>query len=190
MSKMFPFSTPFLIKSLRWSMPPMRALEFAKMEVLDMLTMELKAKGRIWTQKWGRPFVEIAEEHIRVHPNPDLSNEEHLNIHAEVIATMDWLGASYKDAANHLYLAKVAKLKAVDLHKKGLANESQCMQNALIDFERKYRNHVPTNMNTTDADFCIGASDMARSGKKATGTPEYDGLDKDKGRGKGKGQIV
>ncbi|PPQ87773.1 hypothetical protein CVT25_015015 [Psilocybe cyanescens] len=147
------------------------------------------------SQVHNRPFVEIAEEHIRVPPNPyssnidkDLSNEERLNIHAEVIATMDRLGASYKDAANRLYLAEVAKLKTVDLHKKGLANESQRMQKALIEFERKYRDHVHTNMSATDADFGIRTSDMALSGKNATGAPEYDG--KGKGKGKGKGRIV
>ncbi|PPQ82302.1 hypothetical protein CVT25_008428 [Psilocybe cyanescens] len=138
------------------------------------------------SQVLNQPFVEIAEEHIRVPPNPDLSNEERLNIHAEVIATTNWLRASYKDAANRLYLAEVAKLKAVDLHKKGLANELQHQKNALIEFERKYCDNVHTNMNAADMDVGIEGSQSARQGKNATGAPEYD----NSGKGKGKGWVL
>ncbi|PPQ76286.1 hypothetical protein CVT25_008461, partial [Psilocybe cyanescens] len=95
-------------------------------------------------------------------------------------------GASYKDAANRLYLAEVAKLKAVDLHKKGLANESQRLQNALIEFERKYRDNVHTDANTADMDDGIEGSQTARPEKNATGAPEYD----NSGKGKGKGRIL
>ncbi|PPQ88509.1 hypothetical protein CVT25_013183 [Psilocybe cyanescens] len=91
------------------------------------------------SQVSNRPFVEIAEEHIRVPPNPDLSNEEHLNVHVEVVATMDQLGASYKDAANHLYLAKVTK------------------------------DHVHTNTNAADMDVGVGRLETTDSLAKGRG---------------------
>ncbi|PPQ87760.1 hypothetical protein CVT25_015004 [Psilocybe cyanescens] len=152
--------------------------------------METTIAERKSSQVLNRPFVEIAEEHIKVPPNPDLSNEERLNIHAEVIATTTRLGASYKDAANRLYLAEVAKLKAVDLHKKGLANESERMQNALIEFERKYQDNVHTDTSAVAGDVGIGGSDTARSGQNATGAPECDNSGKGKSKGKGKARMV
>ncbi|PPQ94657.1 hypothetical protein CVT25_009388 [Psilocybe cyanescens] len=144
--------------------------------------MEMTIAERKSSQVSNQPFVEIAEEHIK-----DLSNEEHLCIHAEVIATTNQLGTSYKDAANCLYLAEVAKLKAVDLHKKGLANESQCMQHALIEFEREYWDNVHTNMNAADRNERL---ETAWSGQNVAGALEYNSLGKSKSKGKGKAQIV
>ncbi|PPQ93202.1 hypothetical protein CVT25_007861 [Psilocybe cyanescens] len=150
--------------------------------------METTIVERKSSQVHSQPFVEIAEEHIKVPPNPDLSNEERLNIHAEVIAATNRLGASYKDVANRLYLAEVAKLKAVDLHKKGLANESQRIQNALIEFERKYWDNAHTDTNAVDGDVGIERSVTAQSGQDMTGALQYDRSGKSKGKGKGKGK--
>ena len=39
------------------------------------------------------------------------SDCEALNLHAKVIAMQSWWGLSYKDAAHHLYLAELEKMR-------------------------------------------------------------------------------
>jgi len=51
-----------------------------------------------------------------------LSDQENLNIHAEVLALQEKLGISYKDASHRLYMAELEKLKVADETHKAFKN--------------------------------------------------------------------
>ena len=51
-----------------------------------------------------------------------LSDQEYLTLHAEVLALQDKLGISYKDASHRLYLAEMEKLKVADEKYKAFKN--------------------------------------------------------------------
>jgi hypothetical protein len=51
-----------------------------------------------------------------------LSDQEHLTLHAEVLALQDKLGISYKDASHRLYLAEMERLKVADEKYKAFKN--------------------------------------------------------------------
>ncbi|KAF4618025.1 hypothetical protein D9613_011581 [Agrocybe pediades] len=63
----------------------------------------------------GRTSIETADltiVRLEYPANPELSNHERLNLHAEVLALQERLGISYKDACHRLYLAEIEKNKA------------------------------------------------------------------------------
>ncbi|KAH9486125.1 hypothetical protein JR316_0000189 [Psilocybe cubensis] len=57
---------------------------------------------------------------LHVPPEPPLTDQERLSLHAEVCSLQQRLGISYKDAAHRLYLAEVEKLQLANTHRKAL----------------------------------------------------------------------
>ena len=91
----------------------------------------------------------------------DLSDQESLSLHAEVIALQHKLGISYKDASHQLYIAEVEKLKVLgttckafnnlDEHIKMLLTScNQCFGDAEHDAK-----HNATSTANADADANI-----------------------------------
>ncbi|KAH9478279.1 hypothetical protein JR316_0008732 [Psilocybe cubensis] len=57
---------------------------------------------------------------LHVPPEPPLTDQERLSLHAEVCSLQQRLGISYIDAAHRLYLAEVEKIKLANVHRKAL----------------------------------------------------------------------
>jgi hypothetical protein len=63
-----------------------------------------------------------------------MSEREVLAVHAEIKATQQQFGLSYKDSAHRLYLAEVARLREIDKAHKGLVAIRQRIDK-LVDHE-------------------------------------------------------
>lgn len=61
----------------------------------------------------------------------DLSEQENLALHAEVLALQQKLGLSYKDAAHRLYTAEAAKLLAMDVNRKAFRSLQVEMEHSI-----------------------------------------------------------
>ncbi|KAF8808489.1 hypothetical protein BYT27DRAFT_7210872 [Phlegmacium glaucopus] len=69
----------------------------------------------------GQPSSTITAGLIRTPLDPSLTHHEALMIHAEIKALVQQLGLRYKDAAHHLYMARVEQVKLADLAAKSFA---------------------------------------------------------------------
>jgi hypothetical protein len=67
-----------------------------------------------------------------------LSDQEYLNLHAEVLALQEKLGISYKDAFHWLYLAEVEKLKVADEKYKAFKILESCLEVFLNKINKKF----------------------------------------------------
>uniref|UniRef100_A0A8H7XV60 Uncharacterized protein n=1 Tax=Psilocybe cubensis TaxID=181762 RepID=A0A8H7XV60_PSICU len=57
---------------------------------------------------------------LHIPPEPPLTDQERLSLHAEVLSLQKRLGISYKDAAHRLYLAEVEKIQLANIHRRNL----------------------------------------------------------------------
>jgi len=67
-----------------------------------------------------------------------LSDQENLLLHAEVLALQETLGISYKDASHRLYLAELEKLKVADEKYKAFKNLETRISKFVADINEDY----------------------------------------------------
>jgi hypothetical protein len=68
-----------------------------------------------------------------------LSEQEYLSLHAEVVALQQRLGISYKDASHRLYLREFERLKAADAKQKAFKNLERRIDNYLEDLNMRFK---------------------------------------------------
>jgi hypothetical protein len=69
-----------------------------------------------------------------------LSDQESLNVHAEVVALQQRLGITYKDASHRLYMAELEKLKAADSAHKAFKNIDNRLETYLSNLNMRFAN--------------------------------------------------
>ena len=72
-----------------------------------------------------------------------LSDQENLMLHAEVVALQQKLGISYKDASHRLYMAELEKLKVADETHKAFKNLDKCLTE-LLKHHNEHFGHDPS----------------------------------------------
>ncbi|KIM35092.1 hypothetical protein M413DRAFT_14730 [Hebeloma cylindrosporum] len=73
------------------------------------------------SQSGNKPYVLIGDA-LYFPADPQLSEQETLSLHAEVLALQETLGISYKDASHRLYMAEMEKIKVADEKFKAFKN--------------------------------------------------------------------
>ena len=79
-----------------------------------------------------------------------LSDQENLILHAEVVALQEKLGISYKDASHWLYMAELEKLKVADETHKAFKNLDKCLTDVLELHNKQFGNNTSA-ADTTDS---------------------------------------
>ena len=76
-----------------------------------------------------------------------LSDQENLTLHAEVVALQQKLGISYKDASHRLYMAELEKLKVADETHKAFKNLDKRLTE-LLEYHNEHFGHDPSAVAT------------------------------------------
>ena len=76
-----------------------------------------------------------------------LSDQENLMLHAEVVALQQKLGISYKDAFHRLYMAELEKLKVADETHKAFKNLDKRLTE-LLEYHNEHFGHDPSAVAT------------------------------------------
>lgn len=87
------------------------------------------------------------------HLQQQLSEQELLSNHAEVLALQHRLGLSYKDASHRLYMAEVEKLKVAQASEKAFRSLDRRLEQYLTNIAKRFR------QGEVDADVQMGAEE-------------------------------